>query len=369
MRTALRDQDLLARLGGDEFLVLVEGADTERALALARRVQLALDIPIEFEGMQLFLDASIGVASFPRDGDTAEGLLGRADIAMYDAKASADRCAAYRTGRDEGQKERLALVNALRLAIPRGELRLEFQPKWDLRRRQAAHAEALVRWQHPELGLLMPGRFITLAEHSGRIREITEWALDAALRDTAIWQAEGVRMGVAVNLSALDLLNPDLPEYVRQVLRKHKIAPTDLLLEITESMLMRDAISALAILHELRDLGVELAIDDFGTGYSSLSYLQKLPVSELKIDRGFVRNMVKGDEAEVIVRATIDLGHNLGLRVIAEGVEDASALALLHTMGCDQAQGYFIARPMPASAIARWHQTRSLELIGVEACA
>ena len=368
IRGALRDQDVLARLGGDEFMALVEGADSARAFALAQRIQAALDSPIDVEGMQLFLDASIGIACYPADGNTADGLLRRADIAMYDAKQSTERCVAYLPGRDEGQKERLALVNALRLAIPRGEMRLEFQPKWDMREGKVGHAEALVRWQHPELGLLMPDRFVALAEHSGRIRELTEWVLDTALFEAAQWQAQGVQMGVAVNLSALDLLNADLPEYVRLALLKHRVEPADLLLEITEGMLMRDATYALRILHELRDLGVELAIDDFGTGYSSLSYLQKLPVSELKIDRSFVRSMLTGTEAAMIVRATIDLGHNLGLRVVAEGVEDQSALALLNTMRCDQAQGYFVARPMPASALAHWHQTRVLELSGAEPC-
>jgi EAL domain-containing protein (putative c-di-GMP-specific phosphodiesterase class I) len=279
----------------------------------------------------------------------------RADIAMYDAKKSHSSSAIYEPGRDEHSLRRLSILSELRQAIARDELTVHYQPKIDIATSRAIHAEALVRWHHPTYGRIAPDEFIPLAEQSGQIGAITKWMLRKAITQCAQWGASGLDLCVAVNLSALDLYDSELPTFISGLLGEAGLPGSKLLLEITESAVMKDPTFAVRILGELKRRGVSLAIDDFGTGYSSLAHLKRLPVDELKIDKSFVVNLSStAHDDMVIVRSTIELGHNMGLKVIAEGVENAEALSALGSMGCDMAQGYFVSRPLPADEFARW---------------
>lgn len=354
LRGALRDDDVLARFGGDEFVVLMEGigkGDVER------RVGNLLDqvaLPIAADEMELHLDVSVGMALFPEHGDSAEELLRRADIAMYDAKESRSRLRLYRNGRDAEHLYRLSLVNDLRQAVPNGELALYYQPKMQLGSGRIVSAEALLRWRHPQHGLVPPDDFIPLAEHSGIIRELTDWVLHEAIRQCMTWRRAGIEVGVALNLSAMDLGSDDLPIRLAGHLERYRLPPERLMLEITETALMRDAVRSLDVLNRLKACGVMLAIDDFGTGYSSLSHLKRLPVDELKIDKSFVMTMAEDEDDAVIVRSTIELAHTMGLKVVAEGVETDAALEMLRSYRCDTVQGYLISRPLATDDATRW---------------
>ena len=357
----LRDGDTVARLGGDEFGVLLPRVNDEgAALAVAEKVRHALRDPFVLEGISLDVDASVGVALYPDHGLDVETLLQRADVAMYLAKHDHSGCQVYTAERDEYSPARLALVGELRRAIDCDELVLHYQPKADLRSGRVAGVEALVRWQHPERGLIGPDEFIPLAERTGLIRELTRVVLDAALRQVRAWHEQRIDLSVSVNLSARDLLDLELPETVRCLLSEHGVGPESLELEITESVILADPMRARAVLSRLDAMGVSLAIDDFGIGYSSLAYLKRLPVSEIKIDRSFVLNMGSDDNDGVIVRSTIDLGRNLGLRVVAEGVENEATWRELAALNCDQAQGYFLSRPVPGDQIGAWLRDRAV---------
>jgi diguanylate cyclase (GGDEF)-like protein len=360
LRTSIRQGDSVARLGGDEFGILLPRiADAEAALALADRIRHGLREPLVLEGITLDLDASIGVVVYPDHGEDVETLLQRADVAMYIAKADHSGCELYSSERDEYSPDRLALVGELRQAIDGRELVLHYQPKANLESGQITGVEALVRWQHPTRGLLSPDHFIPLAERTGLIRELTHTVLDAALHQLKNWQNEGIELDVAVNLSARDLLDLELPETVKQLLEKHQLKGERLELEITESVLLADPMRARAVLSRLDAMGIQLAIDDFGSGYSSLAYLKRLPVGEIKIDRSFVINMQHDQNDAVIVRSTIDLARNLGLRVVAEGVENENVWQNLAQLNCDQAQGYYLTRPIPAPDLASWLRHRN----------
>ena len=334
--------------------------DAGAALAVAEKVRRTLRDPFVLEGIALDVDASVGVALYPDHGYDVETLLQRADVAMYLAKQDHSGCELYSAERDEYSPARLALVGELRRAIDCDELVLHYQPKADLRSGQVSGVEALVRWQHPERGLIGPDEFIPLAERTGLIRDLTHVVLDAALGQVRTWRAQGIDLSVSVNLSARDLLDLELPETVRSLLAQHEIAADRLELEITESVILADPMRARAVLSRLDAMGVQLAIDDFGIGYSSLAYLKRLPVSEIKIDRSFVLNMESDDNDGVIVRSTIDLGRNLGLRVVAEGVENEATWHKLGALNCDQAQGYFLSRPVPGDQIAAWLRDRAV---------
>ncbi len=345
---------LIARLGGDEFAVLLAPAVSERdALAAARRVATALRGPFEVEGVALDGEASIGVVMYPEDGGDSDTLLQRGDVAMYRAKDRQVGYARYSRADDHHSPARLGLMAELRGAIEGGQLVLHYQPKIDLRSGQVCGSEALVRWEHPELGLLLPAAFLPLAESTSMIRPLTSCVLAEALADVSAWQENGLDLGVAVNVSARCLLDPTFPATVRELLAGAGVRPARLSLELTESAIMADPTLTASILEELHRMGVVLSIDDFGTGYSSLSYLQQLPVEELKIDRSFVAAMAEETSA-VIVRSTIDLGRNLGLRVVAEGVENDDILAQLRELGCPVAQGFAISRPLPEPAFVDW---------------
>jgi diguanylate cyclase (GGDEF)-like protein len=346
---ALREADTVARLGGDEFAALLPGATAEGAGAVADKLRAALQQPLSIDGVALDLDASIGIAVYPEHGNDAAELLQHADVAMYVAKHAHLRFLVYDPAVDQHSPRRLALLGGLRRALERDELVLHYQPKADLRSGEIRSVEALVRWQHPDHGLLGPGEFIPLAERTGLIHPLTHWVLDAALDQAAQWQREGLLLSVAVNISTRCLLDPAFPEQVTDQLATWQIRPDRLVLEITESAVMADPARALEVLGRLHSLGVGLAVDDFGTGYSSMAYLKELPVDELKIDRSFVSQMATSPSDAVIVRSTIDLGHNLGLHVVAEGVETQHAWQELTALGCDIAQGYYLGRPMPAA--------------------
>jgi diguanylate cyclase (GGDEF)-like protein len=356
-----RDVDVVARLGGDEFAVLVAEIDgVETVGVVADRLLGAFAETFAVLDLRLHVDISVGVALFPADGTDAVALLGRADVAMYVAKGERSRIERYSVERDLHSRRRLELLGDLRGAIGGGQLTLHYQPVVELDTGHFVAVEALVRWEHPTLGRLPPIEFIPLAERTGLIGPLTEEVLGAAIAQTARWRAAGIHVRVGVNLSVRNLTDTELPGLVSRLLKDAGLGADCLDLEITESILMADPGRAMAVLEPLSDMGVRLAIDDFGTGYSSLAYLRQLPLSVLKIDRAFIGNMTTSDNDRIIVRSTIELAHNLGLEVIAEGVEDAPTAAALAALGCGLAQGYHFSRPVPAVELAdRLHRPAS----------
>lgn len=354
LREAARGVDTVSRLGGDEFLVLLGGLDRGAAEQRAGLLAHALRQPFEIGDTVIQLDCSIGIALYPAHGGEAEILLRRADIALYDAKLAHGSVAFYASGRDEQHLRQLRLISDLRSGIERGELSLVYQPKVTLASGRVEHAEALLRWRHPELGPIPPDEFIPLAERAGLIQLLTLHVLDTAIGQARAWQDAGLDTGVAVNLSAEDLVNEALPERVQACLRRHAVSPQKLILEVTESAVMRDLGVSLRTLHEMRRQGIRIAIDDFGTGQSSLAQLKRLPIDELKIDKSFVLSLAAGGEDELIVRSIIDLAHTLSMRVVAEGVENLAGLELLRQYGCETVQGYHFSRPLPSEAFVEW---------------
>jgi len=354
IRTVLRETDTLARLGGDEFAVVLPGVSgLDDAVTVATKITEALERPFTVAGMWLDVRASIGIACFPQDGEDVGVLVRHADVALYTAKSSKTAWEAYSPDEDEHTRERLALAAQLRRGIARGELELHYQPKFTLPAGELRDVEALVRWRHPQLGLLAPDAFIPLAEQTGLIRPLTERVLDEALRQTRSWRDVGFEVRVSVNLSTRNLVDRGLAATLRELLGKWGLSASALQLEITESALIDEARRATAALEELSSLGIRLAIDDFGTGYSSLTYLKRLPVSEIKIDKSFVANMLNSREDAVIVRSTIELARNLGLETTAEGVEDESICRQLTAWGCDFAQGFLLGRPVQGADVIR----------------
>jgi diguanylate cyclase (GGDEF)-like protein len=354
LRASVGPDQLVARLGGDEFLVLLAGNSLEDALARAQALRQRLKQPLDLPSTRISVEGSVGIACHPLHGGDPDTLLRRADIALYDAKAAGAGVAVYQAGRDESHLRQLRLLSDLRLAIRDGQLELKFQPKLDAASARVRHVEALLRWHHPVLGPIAPDEFIPLAERSGFIHELTRFVLDRALAAAADWRRAGMDLGLAVNLSAVDLLDADLPDYIQARLAAHGVEPGQLILEVTESALMQDIEYALRMLWRLKERGVRLAIDDFGTGYSSLAQLKRMPVDELKIDKSFVMQLEEGSDDAVIVRSTIELGHNMGLSVIAEGVENERALALLRRYRCDMVQGYLFSAPLGSDALLAW---------------
>jgi diguanylate cyclase (GGDEF)-like protein len=344
----------VARLGGDEFAILLPGADLITATEAARTLQAALEQRFKVEEHDLDISASSGIAMYPAHGEDATSLLRHADVAMYVAKRSADGFAVYAPDLDQHSPQRLALHGELRDAIANDDLVVHFQPKVALDTGCLVGAEALVRWRRSDGSIVPPDLFIPLAEQTGLIRYLSRWVLNRVLRECSVWRENGLDISVAVNLSMRDLHDRELPSDLEQMLARWNADPARLLLEITESGLMADPSRARETALRLAATGVRLSIDDFGTGYSSLALLRRLPVSELKIDRSFVRDMTTNDDDATIVRSTIGMAHDLGLSVVAEGVETESTLRLLRKLGCDVAQGYHISRPLPASEFTAW---------------
>ena len=354
LKETMRAEDTVARLGGDEYVVLIHNLAPKGAPFIANKVMAALDKPFHWENQSIDLGASLGLSFFPSQCDDASGLLRCADIAMYAAKRSGMGYALYSQDQERTNRGDLSLKSELREAIQTNQLSLHYQPQIDHRNQRVVGLEALVRWNHPQRGFLAPDIFIPLAEDGGLIGPLTHWVLKTALAQQVMLHQQGHLLNMAVNLSARNLHDMELPASVSRLLEESGVDPKYLTLEITESAVMSNPSDGLTILSKLDRMGVTLAIDDFGTGYSSLAYLKRLPVDELKIDKSFVMEMEENENDAVIVRSTIDLAHNLGLKVTAEGVETRDAWDTLSVLGCDQSQGYFMGRPMPADRLHEW---------------
>jgi diguanylate cyclase (GGDEF)-like protein len=355
LQTGLRETDTVARLGGDEFAVLLpEVADAPAVSLTAQRLLKTLEFPFPVGGVSVEVEASVGVSLYPEHGEDVDGLIQRADMAMFIAKDAGTGHELYAEERDRFSPDRLALLSELRGAIQRGELILHYQPKADLRSGRVVGMEALVRWQHPERGLLTSDEFVPLAEPTGLIGPLTRHVIDEALRECRAWRDGGIDLHVAVNLSARNLEDPRIPDLVARSLERWGLEPDALVLEITESAILQEPVRVLQAVTGLAGMGIRLMIDDFGTGYSSLAYLRRLPVSALKIDKSFVMGMLREENDAVIVRSTIDLGRNLGLEVVAEGVESAELWTRLAALGCDVAQGYHLSPPLAPRDVPGW---------------
>ncbi len=354
---AVRPVDTVARLGGDEFAVLLPDVQAQDAIEVAGRIRTALAEPFRLDGVLMDVDVSIGIALYPENGDDVEVLMRRADVAMYVAKGEGTGIELYDVARDPNSPARLGTVTALREALDHGGLELHYQPKVQLSDGSVVGLEALVRWRHPERGLVPPDEFVPLAERTGLVHKLTAWVLRAALDQVADWWAAGFEVPVAVNVSMRDLQDTDLAGLVVAELDAHGLPPEALVLEVTESVLVQDPGRAVGMLRELAELGVSSSLDDFGTGYSSLLLLEKLPVAEIKIDRSFVRALDEGGDFSM-VRSIVGFAHGLGLSVVAEGVESAVSWKVLREMGCDVAQGFRVSRPMPGPDATAWLQER-----------
>jgi diguanylate cyclase len=352
IRANVRFQDTVARVGGDEFVLLSSVDDPAEAASIAATLTNAIGRPFQAGDQEVQVSASVGIAIFPDNGLNQRELLTNADTAMYHAKSlGRNGYCFFETSMHADVYEQIQIANELRAALAQGELLLHYQPKWDASTGAVVGAEALVRWKHPARGLMAPDRFIPLAERTGMIVPLGEWVLDEACRQMRVWRDAGHRgWTIAVNLSPLQFVHAGLAQSVRDALRRHGLEPERLVLEITESTAMRDVELSLSVLKQLRETGVQISIDDFGTGYSSLLYLKRLPATELKIDRGFIRDLVRGTEDAAIVSAIVALGQTLNLRIVAEGVETTAQRAYLTQLGVDTLQGFLLGRPMTADA-------------------
>ncbi len=357
LQQAVRPGDVVARLGGDEFALLLPRANAEQAQVVAARITAAFEQPLQLDDQRVDLSAGQGIAVWPDHAQDADSLLSRAEVAMYAAKRQTAGARLYHPSLDSNSGQTLSLLSELRQAVDNQELRLFVQPKVDVASGALVGAEALVRWQHPVRGLVPPMEFIPFAEQTGYVRQLTLWIFEEASRQQAALTALGIRR-LSVNLSTRDLMDLELPDKLEAILLRHGARAEGFCLEITESAIMDDPERAEATLNRLHQRGYKLSIDDFGTGYSSLAYLRRLPVQELKIDKSFVMAMEREEGDATIVRSTIDLAHNLGLSVVAEGVENAAILALLGALGCDEAQGYFLSKPMPLELLQAWVDKR-----------
>ncbi|MDO8703367.1 MAG: EAL domain-containing protein [Sulfuricaulis sp.] len=355
MRGCLRESDTVARMGGDEYAILLPTAThSDGAILVAQKLLKALKAPLSIGNQRVDLDASLGIALFPEHGKDAGELQRRGDTAMYQAKRAQIGWAVYNTALDERDEQTLQVE--LRAALANHELVLHYQPKIDFGTNRVSGVEALVRWQHPQLGLLPPDRFIPIAEQSGIIRALTEYVLREALRQHKAWAQAGRDLPIAVNVSSVNIQDTHFPDQVAKLLEEFGTPPSRLELEITETAIMSEPARATACITKLDAIGVAVSIDDFGTGYSSLANLKGMLVAKIKIDRSFVRDMAINHNDAVIVRSTVDLGHNLGLKVVAEGVEDQAVWQKLKEVGCDSAQGYHMGRPMPPEKLLEWLQ-------------
>ncbi len=359
LKAGLQDDAVLARVGDAEFALLLPSSSAEYATQVASRLNKALCEPVKVGSLMLDARVFIGIAMFPGHASAADSLIRRANAAMHQAKPARGGYAMYISGQEQENVRRMALMADFQGAIRHDELSLHYQPKIDIATRRLCGAEVLVRWQHPQHGMVSTQELIMLVEQAGMITPLTTWILEAAFRQSHAWQSAGQAQALAINLSALDLYDSGLVDRIGGLISTWGIAPGLIQFELTESALMADPVGAMETLTRLKRLDVDLFVDDYGTGYSSLSYLQKLPVDGLKIDQAFVTPMAVSGDSATIVSSTIELGHNLGLKVVAEGVESEAVWERLAVLGCDIAQGYLISRPMPAQQFQEWQQTWS----------
>lgn len=363
LRDALRSKELVARLGGDEFGVLLPNIDDpQAAINTAQRILQALEESFWVEGYHLDISISIGIAFFPEHGQTGDQLLQKADVAMYLAKHRNVGFMIYDPSQDLHTVNRLALMGDLRQAIDKQTLELYYQPQVDIATGRVASVEALLRWHHPQRGLIACNEFITLAEQTGMIKPLTHWVLNAVLRQSAHWRSAGIELTIALNLSVKNFHEPHLTQNIQKGLQQWDVDASRLRLEIVESAMMQDPLHVRSVIERLNALGILFSIDDFGTGYSSLSHLKQLPVDEIKIDQSFVTGMANDEDSAVIVRAIIDLAHNLGCDVVAEGVESQDILDLLVILGCDRVQGHYISQPLPPDQLIAWLRSETRHL-------
>jgi diguanylate cyclase (GGDEF)-like protein len=354
LKKSLREIDTVARLGGDEFAILLPDTNAEQAVPLAKKITDALEKGFHIDELNLFVKSSTGIAEYPTHGKDVATLLQRADVAMYVAKRNKYGVAVYDPKDDEYSIGRLSLMSDLRDAIDHDKLTLHYQPMFNMHTGTVVGTEALLRWEHPDYGAIPPDQIVTLAEQTGLIDNLSKWVLKSAIAQCSRWRDHGFELNVAVNLSVFNLKDPELITRIADLLRRENFPKESLILEITESAMMANPAQAVETLSKLDAMGVKLAIDDFGTGFSSLAYLKQLPVDELKIDKSFIIDMHKDENDEVIVRSTIELAHNLGLNVVAEGVENAATYRLLQQFGCDAAQGYFLSPPLKVAHLEKW---------------
>lgn len=348
------DQSFIAHTGGDEFAIVTDLDESQTLEQLALSFKGMFDKPFMVEDLLLEVSLSMGIARYPEHAQSALGLMQCADIALYTGKGKHFEYIIYDESLNKHSVQRLSLMSELRAALAEGQLQLYYQPKLAIAEGRISTVECLIRWIHPVHGFIPPDEFIPLAEQTGAIREVTKWALRTGLEQQQKWQQAGHDIGIAVNISAVDLIDMQLPAYVAELLDELKVAPSALTLEVTESAVMSDPTSAMKALNTLQSMGIELSIDDFGTGYSSMEQLKKMPVRELKIDKAFVLELAKNEDDKIMVRTFMSLAQNLGLKTVAEGVEDAASLIILKEMGCTKAQGFHLSRPLPADKFDEW---------------
>ena len=356
---AIREMDTVARLGGDEFAILLPDLSDHQATNVAAKIRHTLEEVFVVDDLRLYISASIGIASYPEHGARAQTLIQRADVAMYVAKRNKTGHAIYNPKEDQHSVGRLALMSDLRHALDIKSLHLHYQPKVNIADNTVIGVEALLRWNHPKFGMIPPDEIIPLAEQTGLIKPLTLWVLDESAKQSKEWLNNGIKLCVAVNLSVYNLQDLDFVDEVKKTLSKYELVPEYIRMEVTESTMMANPQNAVQVLTQLNEMGVKISIDDFGTGFSSLAYLKQLPVDELKIDKSFVIDMTDSDDDAVIVRSTIDLAHNLGLHVVAEGVESRDAWNILEMLGCDLAQGIYMGSPMTKSDLEIWLEDRT----------
>jgi diguanylate cyclase (GGDEF)-like protein len=357
LQNLVHDNDIIARMGGDKFTLVLKDVPTDKHInSEVQRIQKALELPFSLNRNNIDISVSIGISRYPEDGEVADVLLQRAELAMFAAKTTIKGYAVYSPDLNQENPCRVTLMGDLRRAIDNDQLELYYQPKIDMLRNEITSVEALVRWTHPEHGRVSPVEFVPLAERGRLIKPLTKWVATTAMRESARWHKRGLDIVIAINISARDLSDPELPDVFAGLLADYDVNPDWITLEITESSIMGDPRRALDVLNKLSEMHFRLSIDDFGTGYSSLAYLSKLPVQEIKIDQTFVMGMIENKNDALIVKATIDLGHNLGLKVTAEGVEDEEVWLLLKQMNCDIVQGYHFSPPLEEQDLFRWLQ-------------
>jgi len=354
LKKVLRETDTLARVGGDEFAIVLPDTGSGIAQAIALKLINSLAAPFEIEGHNLNVAISIGITVYPHDGFDGDTLIQKADIAMYVAKSKQCGYTLYDEKQDQYSLNRLKLTGELHKAIKNKELVVYYQPIINISKGEISCVEALIRWNHPESGVISPEIFIPLAENAGIMSLITQWVLERSLEQVQRWKKQGINIDMHVNLSMSDIQDSNFPKYLNEILKSTNTIPAHLTLEITENSMMTDLKRAKDVLRQLHHIGVNLAIDDFGTGFSSLSYLKQLPTQEIKIDKSFVLDMLEDDDDAVIVRSTVDLAHNMGRIVTAEGVADKDTYDVLEILGCDRAQGHYICKPLEANELSAW---------------